>query len=191
MPFLLWCIAYLLPFVGALLVVRKQQSLVVSIVTAHLFVLLSIVLLYIVGARVPWQSSMYSFSFMGVSLLTALFLLRAYGLVYVFSSVIQQYCLLLSYLLLTSVTGSWVAMTLTALVFAVAHLINHSGWWWKVPLTFLWGILSCLFYLWLQDPLINIAIHAISGAVLISRGLLLEGLKLNMPVLKHLRPLRK
>ena len=178
MSFFLWCIAYLVPFVGALFVARRQQSLVASIVVAHLFVLISIALLFIVGARVSSGSSVYSVGFLGVSLLFALLLLRGYGLVYVFSSVIQQYCILLAYLLLASTTGPWVAMVLTALVFALAHLIKRSGWQWKLPITFLWGVLSCLLYFWLQDPFLNIAIHTICGAVLISRGLLLQGLKI-------------
>jgi hypothetical protein len=106
------------------------------------------------------------------ALIPVLFLGWLFGLGYILSSIIQECCILLAGVLLISVSGVLIGALVTAFIYALVHPMKNSNWHWKFSLLFLWGIVSILLYIWLHQPLLNIAIHAAAGSVLIYIGLL-------------------
>jgi hypothetical protein len=179
--FLAWTISYALSAAISFPVALKQKSLLRSLIVVHVFLLLSMLLLFAFGARLEFAVSTYSVSFACVVLLASYLFLKRFGLVYALSSAVQEGCLLLSFALLVPVAGFWVAAALTALPYALLHLINSSGWWWKVTGTFLRGMLSLGLYAWLHDPLLNTALHTLGGGLLMRQGLLLSETSLRLP----------
>jgi hypothetical protein len=176
--FLAWAIGYALPAAISYSVALKQKSLLRSLIVVHVFLLLSMLLLFAFGARLEFSVSTYSVCFACAVLLASCLFLKRLGFAYALSSAVQESWMLLSLALLLPVTGFWIAAVLTALPYSLLHLIKSSGWWWKIAGTFLWGMLSLGLYVWLHDPLLNIALHAFGGGLLIRFGFLLGEISL-------------
>ena len=176
MILLQWTLFYATPALIAVLLARTQEQFKIRMAIVHIFLIVSIGLLSVAGARLALEFHVWSIALTITSLLFAIYLLRSVGVGYALSSFIQQWCLLLAGVWIIPTSGIIIGTCATALVYALAHCIDHSSWIWKLPLTFLWGVCSLLIYLWLQQPLLTISLHAFLGSILIYRELLYERL---------------
>lgn len=163
---------YAAPAYVAVTLARRRKSPSDRIMIVHIGILASILLLSYVGAEVSWDFRIYNVAFVAVGALLSLYLLGLLGLGYAASSAVQEWCLLLAGVYLLGSMGFLLSAVISALVYALAHNIDSANVRWKLPLTFLWGCCSILLYLWLREPLLNIALHTVVGALLIRKGLL-------------------
>jgi hypothetical protein len=169
-----WVFFYVAPAVLFVSLARLLQPIRYRMLTVHIGVGVSILLLSITGVRLFWSPSVVPATLLTLSFLLALYLLGSLGLLYLLSSMLQEVCILLAGTLIVSMTGIVVASVLTALVFAFAHDVDFSNWRWKFPLTFIGGVFSIMLYLLLRQPLLNIALHASLGVILIHAGFLYQ-----------------
>ena len=168
-----WILCYALPAGVAIYLTSTQTLPRNKMLTMHGGILVSIFILSAVGGRLHIEfQTLYVLLAVTSLIATISFLSWLPGFGYTLSSVIQEYCLLLAGLLLVPVGGVWIAAFATALIYAVAHQMESSNWRWKFPLMLVWGMVSIFLYAWLQQPLLNIALHASIGAALIRVGLL-------------------
>ena len=178
MEFQYWIFYYAIPAGIATYLLKRQQSSVRSrVLTLHGFVLLSIFLLSIIDVSLNWNFQVYQLLIIGVAILLSIYLLGFRGLLYAASSAIQEYCLLLASVLIIPTTGLWLGAIITSLPYTFAHFgrrLEKPDWYWKFPLLFLYGISSIPLYFWLQQPLLNIALHTVAGAILIRVGVLYQ-----------------
>ncbi len=170
MVFIQWIFFYTLPAIGAISLARSLRTPTQRALAIHAGIVLSIALVSFTGVRLDWNISLLSLGCLGASVCLSFYLLRTEGLTYALSSAVQEWCILLAGILLAPATGILIAAVLTALVFSLAHLMGPKEIGWKLPFTFGWGIVSILAYAGFHEPLLNIAIHASAGALLIHAG---------------------
>ena len=147
----------------------------------HGFVLLSVLLMSVEGVQLTWNLGVaYAFGLVVAILLSVYFIGAGPAFGYVISSAIQEICLLLAAMLITPAIGIIPNAIATSFVFTFAHKAHPAetgGRWWKYPLIFLYGIVSIALYVWLHQPLLNIASHIVAGVVLIYAGVLYPNYK--------------
>jgi len=178
MEFLYWIFYYAIPAGIATYLLKRQQSSVKNrVLTMHGFVLLSIFLLSIIHVSLNWNFQAYQLLILGAGTLLSVYLMGFRGLLYAVSSAIQEYCLLLASVLIIPTTGLWLGAIITSLPYTFAHFgrrLEKPNWYWKFPLLSLYGTFSILLYFWFQQPLLNIALHTVAGAILIRIGILYQ-----------------
>jgi len=178
MEFYYWIFYYAIPAgIATYLLKRQQASVRNRVLTMHGFVLLSIFLLSIIGVSLSWNFQMYQLLIIGAGILLLIYLLGFRGLLYAVSSAIQEYCLLLASVLIITTIGLWLGAIITSLPYTFTHFgrrLEKPNWQWKFPLLSLYGTISILLYFWLQQPLLNIALHTVAGAILIRIGVLYQ-----------------
>ena len=153
----------------------RQRRLVV--VLGNFFVACSVVLMSLAGVQITFHASVFSVVLFALAAVFSVVLLRWLGGAYILSAVLQQWCLLLSATLLMSEYPILLAACATALPFVWAHRFNEKTWSWRVGLwllLFVWALCSVYLYVWIQDPLLNTALHLGLGTVFIHRGILME-----------------
>jgi hypothetical protein len=182
MTVLYWTFLYAVPAVAAVYVkdwrpIQKERLLIV-----HTFLFLSILLMSIIGVRLEW-----SFQILDIVALLAAVLLSVYfigpmsAFVYAISSAIQETCMLLAATLLIPTAGILIGAVATSLTYTFAHKSHPSEtyrWRWKYPVLFAYGVVSVLLYVWLHQPLLNIALHTVAGSFMFYEGFLLTQTKI-------------
>lgn len=178
MEFQYWILYYAIPAgIATYLLKTKLSSVRNRVLTMHGFLLLSILLVSSTGASLNWDFSLLQLVAVGVAILLSIYLLGFMGLPYTISSAIQEYCLLLASVLIVPVSGLLLGAMAASLPYTFAHFgrrTERPNWQWKFPLIFLFGTISILLYFWLEQPLLNIALHISIGAILIRRGVLYQ-----------------
>jgi hypothetical protein len=175
MQFQIWVYCYAIPVAIAIYLCSKMPSRRKEILTMHLFVAFSIILLSIKGVNLNWNLQIISLLIISLGILLSLYLLKFLGLVYVASSTLQESCLLLAGIVAVSTVGLIWGAIITSVLYTLAHFprrIDWIHWHWKLPLLFIWAIVSIFLYSYFHQPLLNIAIHIVAGAILIRKGLL-------------------
>lgn len=182
MTILYWIFLYAVPTVAAVYVkdwrpVQKERLLIV-----HTFLLLSILLMSVIGIRLEWN-----FQILDLVALVAAVLMSAYFIgpmttfVYVIASAIQETWILLAATLLIPTGGIFIGAAVTSLMYTFAHRSHPSEiyrWRWKYGVLFAYGVISVLLYVWLHQPLLNIALHTVAGSFLFYEGFLLTQTKI-------------
>jgi hypothetical protein len=172
----IWLLGYALPASCFFFVSRKFKILKHRVAVMHTGLLISIFLLSFFGVRLHFGFNLFEVAFFFISVLFSLFILGHFGLWYAVSTMIQEYCILLAGILGIEAFGLGYGVLVTAAVFALAHLVNPVNWRRKLSLTLCWGIASLLLYVWLKDPLFNIALHTALGVPLIRMKILFPNL---------------
>jgi hypothetical protein len=169
-----WVLFYLLPTIISVLLKSTQTVLLRRALIMHTGIIVSIVLVTTFSeASLNWQFQNIYLAVMALtSLLIAMWLIGFTGLLYAISSSIQEWCILLAGTYLSMDYGIMPSAIATSLVFATAHGARSSERSWKWPLLFAWSIISLLLYAWLKEPLLNISLHIVLGAILINRKFL-------------------
>jgi hypothetical protein len=172
MIFFYWAILYAFP--AALSVYLKQWHTRMKdrVVVVYIGVAVSIILMSLAGIRLTWNISLFSIVAVVLVFAVAAYLLKWTGVWYTVGAFGQELCILLAGSYLAGGYGLLVGAGATALVFALAHRAVGREWLWKPFLIFCWGCTSIALYQWLHDPLLNTALHALFGAMLIRTGLL-------------------
>lgn len=173
-----WILYYAIPAgITTYLLKTKSSSVRNRVLTMHGFLLLSILLVSSTGISLNWNFQVLQLLVVGVAILLSIHLLGFMGLLYSISSAIQEYCLLLASVLIVPASGLLLGVIATSLPYTFAHFgrrTERPNWQWKFPLIFLFGTISILLYFWLEQPLLNIALHTSVGAILIRRGILYQ-----------------
>lgn len=179
-PIEMWFIAFILPAIlGLILVINlpiaKPGSKIRNLIV-HITLLSSIALsqyfIFLTGNSFKFSFSLMPIVLFTASLVISLILLGRFGFFYTISSLIQELCivsiasLLLGQLALTDV------ILLVAPIYSVSHLLQPKKWELKIPLTFVWGVITITIFYFFQDPFLNIALHNIFGTILISETIL-------------------
>ena len=172
MIFLQWSLFCALPAIVGIYVKNKKLSPKNKILILHVGVLISIALFSIVGVRLTWQPSSLSLALLLLSVLASFLLLGKYGFLYIVSTFMQEWNILLSASYLAGGYGIIFAALITAFVFILPHQTLANDLVWKLPLLFVWGCASFFLYVWLGEPLLNVAIHATGGSILIYKRIL-------------------
>lgn len=175
MQLIIWLSCYALPTGIGVYLSSKKTSLKKELSLIHFFVAISIVLLSICGTKLNWIPSDIFVLFLGTSILISIYLIKFLGIVYTFSSILQETCLLLASVAVVSATGLTLGAIITSLVYTFAHFSHKVDWnqgYWKIPLLLSWGVVSIFLYSYFYQPLLNIGIHTLVGSILIRKGLL-------------------
>ncbi len=167
-----WLICYATPVLTGVSIAYGQRFKETRMATIHAGILISAALVTLLGMRLEWNISLtYILSLLIVSGLSA-YAVERFGILYVLSCALQEYCILLAAVLLAPLGVSVLSAAATATVFALAHRMNFKNW----PLRFLiiggWGFCSILLYDFLHEPLLNISLHILGGTILIYTGVL-------------------
>lgn len=170
-----WTLFYATPAAVAVYIKNKQTSLEGRVFVMHLAVLLSVGLLSLASVHISWSFGVFSLSFLLLATLLALCILGNNGLLYALSSGLQEWCILLAGTLLLGGYGLAWSAPATSIVFALAHYRTRRDLGFKLPILFLWGCFSLFLYIELHDPLLNIGLHAVGGAILIHKKMLYRG----------------
>lgn len=176
MAFQQWTLFYLIPAALAVFLASRQKSLSAKLIVIHVAIVLSILFLSFTGAKIFLNFKIYPLVLAFVSSIFAVFLLKRLGFIYIISSILQEWCLLLAASLLGFEFGAFWASCATALVFSLSHVIDSGHWKLKLFLALFWGISSIFLYYFLKEPMLNFAIHIAGGAILIHKGFLYEKL---------------
>lgn len=174
MPLQEWILFYAVPAALAAFFASRRKSFNARLIVIHIGLIVSIFLISFAGIKLRGQFQIYPSVFLLASAIFAIFLLARLGVVYSISSIIQEWCLLLAATLAEYEVGIFWASFITALIFSLAHLVDLGHWQLKLPLALFWGILSVFLYGFLQQPMLNFAIHIVAGTILIRMGLLYE-----------------
>jgi hypothetical protein len=170
-----WVLFYLVPAALATFISTRFKSFNARLVPNHIGLLVSIFSISLVGARLQTPFQIYPFIFLCASMVASAFLLIRLSPLYIVSSIIQEYCILLAAVLVNPTVGIIWAAIGTGLVYSMAHMADLSQWDLKLPITFVWGISSILLYHYTQQPMFNFAIHILGGSIFIRIGLLYYG----------------
>jgi hypothetical protein len=169
-----WILFFLLPAALSVFIAIRLKTLKAKLVALHIGISTSLILLFFAGARLQLATNGFVLAFFALTIATAYYLLSKPAILYVLSCIVQETCLLLASILLTRGVGLAWAIILTAAVFALGHLVDRSHWQLKLFATALWGACSIALYYYIQQPLLNFAVHILGGAILISRGVFYE-----------------
>ncbi|HEY0010885.1 MAG TPA: hypothetical protein VGB97_03170 [Candidatus Paceibacterota bacterium] len=173
MPVLVqWFLSYILVSLAAHFYTRRIPNFQKQVLYIHVFVGVSVALLILVGARLEWSPTALSILTLSGVVGLAASLLGRLGVLYSFSCVLQEACLLLSGTFVATVIGLPLAAAATAAPYVFAHRTEGKEWYWKPIILLLWCFASIYLYIWLKQPLLNIALHILFGAVLIEKRLL-------------------
>jgi hypothetical protein len=171
MTIIYWILFYVLPVVIVCGLGMRLKSFKAGVVI-HIGLIVSILLFLLAGTRLNIPIEIFSLVCFLVSASFSIYLLGKISFLYIISSILQELCLLLAFVFLMQGTTLIVAMLCTTIVYALSHLINRCHWQLKMFITCIWGICSILLYFYFKQPLFNIAIHIIGGAILIRQGVL-------------------
>src|SRR6185503_12271461 len=163
-----WTSYYLTPAaIGS--VVAFKRSAPKRLLLIHAALVISVCLILAVGPRLNCQVKPLALALFIVGAVAAIYFLRWRGVAYAASSIIQESSMLLA----AVVVGPTVlGVILTATIYSLAHLISPPKWRVTLPITLAWGICSIVIYFWLQQPLLNAAIHLLGGVLLIRYGVI-------------------
>jgi hypothetical protein len=170
-----WILFYVLPATLSTFISRRFKSFNTRLIIIHIGLVVSIVSISLVGARLQTVFQIYPFVFLCASIVASAFLLIRLSPLYIVSSVVQEYCILLAAVLVSPAVGIIWAAIGTGLVYSMAHMADPSQWGLKLPITFVWGISSILLYHYTHQPMFNFAIHILGGSIFIRIGLLYYG----------------
>ena len=170
-----WALFYAIPAALATFISRRFKSFDTRLVFIHIGLIVSIASLFLIGARLQGIFQIYPFIFLCLSMIAAGFLIIRLSPLYILSSIIQEYCILLAAVFLSQEIGIVWAAIGTALMYSMAHMADPSQWGLKLPITLVWGISSILLYHYTQQPMLNFAIHILGGSIFIRTGFLYYG----------------
>jgi hypothetical protein len=170
--FIQWLLSYILISLAAHFYTRRIHNFQKQVLYIHLFVGVSVALLILVGARLEWVVTAFPILAITVAAVLAIFLLGKLGVLYSLSCVLQEACLLLSATFVAAAVGVPLAAAATAVPYVFAHRTEGKEWYWKPVMLLLWCLVSVYLYLWLKQPLLNVALHILLGAILIEKRLL-------------------
>lgn len=184
-----WAVCYLLPGIATLIVThyfaeKKKHGALrgnlahTPVITflLHLGLLMSIALsqyfIYQHGKSFPINNHPSSIAFLIVSIALAYKHIGQFSLPYTLSSLIQELTMLSGAYLLLLDLPLWQVSLLIVPLYSAIHLTQLKHWQIKVPLTAMWGFISVLLFSRYYDLYVNVAVHTLIGAVLISEGII-------------------
>ncbi len=190
-PLFAWIHAYLLPSMAGFFFSYGENNMYQIILYAHIFVIISIVLFTLLGIQIDWSLDIINLGlFLCVSLL-AFVVLKWDGLIYSLSCILQQWCLLLSFQTLSSVFDPWLAIIGTAVPFIYLHKLPHLNIFVKWAMLGTAVMLTYLFYLLVQEPVLNVVMHILVGTSATHLGIIMRYTKKHGPIssqiVKHLQ----
>jgi len=170
-----WVLFYVVPAALATFISTRFKSFNARLIVIHIGLIVSIFSFFLIGARLQGTFQIYPFIFLCASILASGFLIIRLSPLYIFSSIVQEYCILLAAFFVSSEIGIVWAAIGTGLIYSLAHMADPSQWGLKLPITLVWGISSILLYHYTQQPMLNFAIHILGGSIFIRTGFLYYG----------------
>ena len=174
-PIAVWILCYA---ALALLAVRFKttgKSEVVHIIYVHFLLLVSVCLFAWFGVFLAWTMTPYALVALIGSITVIVAALGRLGVAYVPSCFIQEWVLLTAGPFLATVMPFFAAAIITTLLFAIAHKGPKDTWKTWSSMFFLymvWGMITLYLYLWLHQPLYNVALHLFAGGMLAYFGVI-------------------
>ncbi len=173
-----WLLTYLLPALLACGVIYflPNRSSLFRVLIIHGALCLSIFLsqyfIYLNGNAFSWYTNLFSILFLVLVIGIAPFLVGRFGIFYILSSFIQELTMVSIAYYLFNTISFWAVVVLVVPIYAVAHLMNLKYWKFRLFVTLLWGTISIALFAWRADIVLNTALHAVFGLVLIRQGIL-------------------
>ena len=176
-PFLMWFIAYILPVLIVLSSIitmpNAKRGTILRSIIIHLGLLLSIILSqYFIlksGNAFSYSPTIFLLPFLA-SIIISVMILGKFGTFYSLSAFLQQLCMLsVTFLLLPSLP-LYYTILLVIPIYSLSHLLQPKNYQIKIPLTFIWGVLSIIIFAIFTDIYLNMAIHNFIGTMLISKN---------------------
>jgi hypothetical protein len=178
-----WLVAYALPVVSAGAIVkalpRKGEGLSLrNGVIMHGALILSVVasqyLIHSSGLTFPWQPKALSiFAYVSATVIAA-FLIGATGLWYALSAFVQELTIVSITFLLLPALPLYLIILIVVPVFVWAHTLRTRHWYFRLILLATWGVISVSLFSIILDVYLLAALHALLGAMLISRSVILR-----------------
>jgi len=175
---LLWFIFYFLPAGLAFVLIRffSERGSMFRAFLVHGALVFSIFLtqylLYSEGKYFPWHIHLYSVMLFALALITTPFIVGRFSIFYIFSAFVQELTMLSMAFYLMPTLSFWLAVIFIVPVYAFSHFTHKERWQARLWATSVWGILSIALFSYQKDILLNTALHAIFGAVLIYYGII-------------------